>query len=107
MAALPEGTPCWADAMFPDLEAAKSFYSELMGWTYDEGSEEFGNYTQARSDGKLVAAVVPQMPGMESPAAWNLYFASPDAAATAEKIRENGGTLLMEPMQVGEFGTMV
>ncbi|WP_327323386.1 VOC family protein [Streptomyces sp. NBC_01210] len=106
MAALPEGTPCWADAMFPDLEAAKSFYSELMGWTYDEGSEEFGNYTQARSDGRLVAAVVPQMPGMESPAAWNLYFASPDAAATAAKIRENGGTLLMEPMQVGEFGTM-
>ncbi|MFG2500647.1 VOC family protein [Streptomyces sp. NPDC048441] len=107
MSAQPEGTPCWADAMFPDVEAAKSFYGELLGWTFDAGSEEFGGYTMARSDGKAVAAVVPQMPGMDSPAAWNLYFASPDATATAAKIRDNGGTLAMEPTQVGEFGTMV
>ncbi|MYS41169.1 VOC family protein, partial [Streptomyces sp. SID5998] len=26
MAVRPEGTPCWADAMFPDIEAAKRFY---------------------------------------------------------------------------------
>jgi uncharacterized protein len=108
MAAQPEGTPCWTDAMFPDLEAAKTFYSELLGWTYSEGLEEFGYYTQAYSDGKAVAALSPQMPGMESaPAAWNLYFATPDIAATTTKIRDNGGALTMEPMEVGEFGTMV
>ncbi|MGW7070619.1 VOC family protein [Streptomyces sp. NPDC054855] len=107
MSAYPEGTPCWADAMFPDVTAAKSFYGELLGWTFDSGSEEFGGYTQARSDGKAVAAVVPQMQGVEGPAAWNLYFASPDAAATAARIRDNGGTLAVEPTQVGEFGTMV
>ncbi|MEU5951651.1 VOC family protein [Streptomyces sp. NPDC047525] len=106
MPAYPEGTPCWADAMFPDVEAAKSFYGEVLGWTFDSGSEEFGGYTQARSDGKAVAAVVPQMGGSGGPAAWNLYFASPDAAATAAKIRDNGGTLAMEPVQVGDFGTM-
>lgn len=106
MAAYPEGTPCWADAMFPDVQAAKSFYGELLGWTFDSGSEEFGGYTQARSDGKAVAAVFPRMQGMDDPAAWNLYFASPDAAATATKIRDNGGTLAVEPMRVGEFGTM-
>lgn len=106
MSAYSEGTPCWADAMFPDVEAAKSFYGEVLGWTFDSGSEEFGGYTQARSDGKAVAAVVPQMQGMDGPAAWNLYFATPDAAATAAKIRDNGGTLAVEPMQVGDFGTM-
>lgn len=107
MAARPEGTPCWADAMFPDLEAAKSFYGELFGWTFAEASEEFGGYTQALSDGKAVAALVPQMPGMDSPPSWNLYFATPDIAATASKIRDNGGALLMDPMPVGEYGTMV
>lgn len=106
MSAHPEGTPCWADAMFPDVSAAKSFYGELLGWTFDSGSEEFGGYTQARSDGKAVAAVVPQTQGMDGPAAWNLYFASPDASATAAKIRDHGGTLAVEPMAVGEFGTM-
>ncbi|MGW5733454.1 MULTISPECIES: VOC family protein [Streptomyces] len=106
MSAYPEGMPCWTDAMFPDVAAAKSFYGELLGWTFDSGAEEYGGYTQARSDGKAVAAVVPQMQGMEGPAAWNLYFAAPDAAVTAARIRDNGGTLTMEPMPVGEFGTM-
>jgi uncharacterized protein len=106
MAAVPEGTPIWADAMFTDVEGAKAFYAEVLGWTFGESSTEFGNYTQAYADGKAVAAVVPPMPGQEGQSQWCLYLASPDAAATAEKIRQNGGTVLMEPMQVGDFGSM-
>ncbi|MFC9614225.1 VOC family protein [Streptomyces sp. NPDC056938] len=108
MAARPEGAPIWADAMFPDLEAAKRFYGELLGWTFEEGREEFGNYTQAKSDGKRVGALSPQMPGMEgTPPSWNLYLATPDVKATAARVKESGGTLLMEPMEVGDFGSMV
>ncbi|MCF3136430.1 VOC family protein [Streptomyces olivochromogenes] len=106
MAVQPEGTPCWADAMFSDVEGAKSFYGDVLGWTFGESSSEYGNYTQAYVDGHAVAAVVPPMQGQEGQSQWCLYFASPDAAATATRIRENGGEILMEPMQVGEFGTM-
>ncbi|MEU1040737.1 VOC family protein [Streptomyces sp. NPDC005551] len=107
MAVQPEGTPCWADAMFGDVETAKSFYGDVLGWTFGESSTEYGNYTQAYADGKAVAAVVPPMPGQDGQSAWCLYLASPDAAATAQKIRDNGGEVLMGPMQVGDFGTMV
>ncbi|MEU9128417.1 VOC family protein [Kitasatospora sp. NPDC048540] len=107
MTGFPEGAPCWADAMFADVEGAKSFYSEVLGWTFGEASSEYGNYTQAYSDGKAVAAVVPPMPGSEAPSQWCLYFASPDAAATAGKIRSAGGEVVMDPMQVGTFGTML
>ncbi|SEG54007.1 hypothetical protein SAMN05216223_10698 [Actinacidiphila yanglinensis] len=107
MTDFPEGTPCWADAMFSDLEGAKSFYGDVLGWTFGEAAGEYGNYTQAYSDGKAVAAVVPPMPGSEGQSAWCLYLASPDAAATADKVKAAGGELLMEPMQVGEFGTML
>ncbi|MFD8674942.1 VOC family protein [Streptomyces seoulensis] len=106
MAVRSEGTPCWADAMFTDLEGAKQFYGDVLGWTFGESSSEHGNYTQAYADGKAVAAIVPPMPGQESPSQWCLYFASPDAAATAAKVKENGGEVLMEPMRVGDFGTM-
>jgi predicted enzyme related to lactoylglutathione lyase len=92
--------------MFSDVEGAKSFYGDVLGWTFGEESSEYGNYTQAYVDGKAVAAVVPPMPGQEGQSQWCLYFASPDAAATAAKIRAAGGEVLMEPMQVGEFGTM-
>ncbi|MEV1081849.1 VOC family protein [Streptomyces sp. NPDC050211] len=106
MAVQPEGTPCWADAMFSDVEGAKSFYGDVLGWTFGEEATEFGNYTQAYVDGKAVAAVVPPMPGQEDQSQWCLYFASPDVAATAAKIRDNGGQVVMEPMAVGDFGSM-
>ncbi|MBB4980477.1 MULTISPECIES: VOC family protein [Streptomyces] len=108
MAARPEGTPVWTDAMFTDVEGAKTFYGDVLGWDFGEASSEFGNYTQAYKGGKAVAAVVPPMPGQdgEPQSAWCLYFASPDVAATAEKIRGAGGSVLMEPMQVGDFGSM-
>ncbi|MEV3989853.1 VOC family protein [Streptomyces sp. NPDC049837] len=107
MAVQREGAPIWADAMFTDVEGAKSFYGDVLGWTFGEASSEFGNYTEAYSGGKAVAAVVPPMPGAEGQSAWCLYFASPDAAATARKIGDNGGEILMGPMQVGDFGSMV
>ncbi|MFH9614738.1 VOC family protein [Streptomyces pratensis] len=107
MAAESEGTPCWADGTFGDLEEAKRFYGELLGWTYAESMPEYGDYTQAYADGKAVAALSPPMPGQEAPNAWCLYLASPDASATGAKIREHGGQVLVEPMRVGDFGTMV
>ncbi|MET9799662.1 VOC family protein [Streptomyces sp. NPDC006368] len=109
MAVQPEGVPCWADAMFTDLDGAKRFYGDLLGWTFGESKSEYGNYTEAYADGKAVAAVVPPMPGQpeeEARSAWCLYFASPDAEATMRKIRDNGGDVLLEPMQVSDFGTM-
>ncbi|MFD6966778.1 VOC family protein [Streptomyces sp. NPDC059979] len=107
MLEFPEGAPCWVDAMFTDVEGAKTFYGDVLGWTFGEASSEYGNYTQAYSDGKAVAAVVPPMPGVDAPSQWCLYFASPDAAATAGKVTASGGEVLMGPMQVGAFGTML
>ncbi|GAP46520.1 hydroxylase [Streptomyces azureus] len=92
--------------MFSDLEGAKSFYGDVLGWTFAEASTEFGNYTEAYANGKAVAAVVPPMPGQEGQSQWCLYFAARDAAATAARIRDHGGEVLMEPMRVGDFGTM-
>ncbi|MGC3003512.1 VOC family protein [Streptomyces sp. G35A] len=106
MAVRPEGTPCWADATFSDVEGAEHFYGDVLGWTFGEPSAEFGPYTQAYADGRAVAAVVPPMPGQEGPSQWCLYFAAEDAAATAARIRDHGGETLMDPMRVGDLGTM-
>ena len=108
MAAFPDGVPCWADAMIPDLEGAKRFYGELLGWTFEEGSPEFGNYTEARSDGLRVAAVVPTPPEMAgSPPSWSIYFASSRVDETARRIQEAGGTSAVDPMDVADYGRMM
>jgi predicted enzyme related to lactoylglutathione lyase len=92
--------------MFGDVEGAKRFYGGVLGWTFGEASSDYGNYTEAYANGKAVAAVVPPMSGQEGHSQWCLYFASQDAAATAVRVRESGGQVLMEPMEVGDYGTM-
>ncbi|MEU0657506.1 MULTISPECIES: VOC family protein [Streptomyces] len=105
MSAFTEGTPCWADAMLPDLEAGKRFYGELFGWTFDDGDPAYGSYTNAFSDGKRVAGLTPKRDG-RMPTVWGVYFATPDVVATTRRIREAGGKLVMDPMPIGPFGTM-
>ncbi|MET8680099.1 VOC family protein [Streptomyces sp. NPDC004647] len=105
MAAFEEGVPCWVDAMLPDLAAGKRFYGELFDWSFEEGEKEYGYYTQAFHDGRNVAALAPKPDG-RMPTVWNVYLATADAAATVAKIREVGGQIIMDPTEVGGFGTM-
>ena len=103
----PNGTPCWVDYGAADLEAAKSFYADLFGWDFTESSgEEYGGYINSMIDGRLVAGMGPLMGDGDSPS-WTTYFATDDAAAFADKIKDAGGTVVMEPMEVAPFGTMV
>ncbi len=102
---LPPGTPTWVDLSTTDLDAGRRFYEELFGWTTDEpAGPEFGGYAMFRSNGKLVAGSGPVMG--DGPPAWTMYVRSPDAAATAQKVRDAGGEVVAEPMVIGDSGTM-
>lgn len=101
----PAGTPCWADLAVPDVAAAGSFYSAVLGWTLEEAGPEFGGYVMATVDGAAAAGIGPvQAEGQ--PAAWTLYFASADADATATAVAAAGGAVVMPPMDVGPLGRM-
>jgi uncharacterized protein len=104
--AWPDGTPCWIDIGVRDIEAAKAFYSTLFGWEFTGGDPEFGGYLNAAKAGRAVAGMGPLMNPEDSPG-WTTYFATDDAAATAARIREAGGKVVVEPMEVGPMGTMV
>ena len=102
----PDGTPCWIDYGAADMEATKDFYSALLGWEYTGGEPEFGGYLTATKNGEQAAGLGPQQDPNDPPR-WTTYFAASDAAATAARIREAGGTVVVEPMEVGPMGTMV
>jgi hypothetical protein len=102
----PDGTPCWVDYGAADPAAAQAFYGPLLGWDWTESSPEYGGYVNALKGGSQVAGLGPLMePG--APPSWTTYFAASDAAATAGRIRQAGGTVVVEPMEVGPMGTMV
>jgi predicted enzyme related to lactoylglutathione lyase len=101
------GTPCWVDLATPDLEAAERFYGELFGWEVPElpNSEEMGGYRRAKKGGADVAGMMPLMQEGQPPA-WSTYVSVADADATAAAVREAGGAVVSEPMDVMDLGRM-
>jgi predicted enzyme related to lactoylglutathione lyase len=101
----PAGTPCWADLSVPDLPKAVEFYSAVLGWSLVDSGAAFGNYHIAQVNGHAAAGVAPIMVDGQ-PSFWTLYIASEDADATAKLIGENGGTVVMPPMDIASNGRM-
>jgi predicted enzyme related to lactoylglutathione lyase len=102
------GVPCWVDTTQPDPEAAVAFYGGLFGWQFEEvtpaGAPE--RYFTARLGGGDVAAVGSLPQGAPAEAAWNTYVWVADADATAAKVYEARGTVLVPPADVGDAGRM-
>jgi predicted enzyme related to lactoylglutathione lyase len=104
----PDGEPCWADVVTPDLDAAKAFYQALFGWECQGSGPEFGNYTMCLVDGRPVAGITPAPPsGAGFPAMWNVYLASSDADTSAARAEQGGGKILMGPLEIPGSGRMM
>jgi predicted enzyme related to lactoylglutathione lyase len=103
--AWPNGTPCWIDYGVPDVEAAKSLYATVLGWTYEGGDPEYGGYLTCLRNGLQAAGMAPQQDPADPPR-WTTYFATDDADAGVARIREAGGTVVFGPMDVGPMGRM-
>jgi predicted enzyme related to lactoylglutathione lyase len=96
------------DTAQPDPEAATKFYGGLFGWEFEDAMppDVPGKYFMARLRGLDVAAVgsIPeQAPPM---AMWNTYVWVESADETAAKVRDAGGTVVMEPFDILDSGRM-
>jgi uncharacterized protein len=103
-----DGEPCWADVMAVDVDAAMDFYGALFGWTFTEAGPDFGDYVLAQCDGRTVAGISPPPPGSETlPSAWTLYLAAHDLDATAHRVEQRDGKIIMGPLAIGDHGRML
>jgi uncharacterized protein len=102
------GVPCWIDTSQPDPVAAAAFYGDLFGWELEDvmppGSP--APYYMARLRGGDVAAVSAPADGAAAGATWNTYVWVEDADATAIAVRDAGGTVVREPMDIMDFGRL-
>ncbi|MFF4353016.1 VOC family protein [Streptomyces sp. NPDC001530] len=98
------GGPCWTELGTSDLEAAKRFYSDLLGWRPEtDPRQEAGGYTVAHLGDAPVAAITPLYQDSQ-PVAWNVSFAVADVDAAAEAVTAAGGTVVLGPMDVFDVG---
>jgi|SRR5579859_6667976 len=105
-----QGTPNWVDLQTTDQAAAKSFYSAVFGWSYDDQPMDAGAvYSIAKIGDASVAAIAPQSPELAAagaPPMWNTYLAVDSVDEAAAKVAPAGGTVAMEPFDVMDAGRM-
>ena len=99
------GAPSWVDLGTPDVEAAAAFYEAVLGWKFQSAGPDAGGYGMFTLDGKTVAAAGPLGEPGASPS-WTVYFHTPDANATAEAVKQAGGSVRAEPFDVFTAGRM-
>ncbi|MEP7159139.1 MAG: VOC family protein, partial [Chloroflexota bacterium] len=103
----PAGVPAWIDTNQPDAEAPRIFYGGLFDWRFENRMPaESSTYLVATLDGKDVAAVGTPLPGGPATPAWNTYVAVDDADDSVAKVREAGGTVIVDALDVGDLGRL-
>ena len=97
------GTFSWAELATSDADGAKSFYSTLFGWEYDDSPIGDGQvYSMALRDGSHVAAIF----SSDEPPHWNSYVTVGSVDEVTPRVGEHGGSVLAEPFDVMDVGRM-
>jgi uncharacterized protein len=99
------GVPSWVDVGVDDPARTAAFFTELWGWDCPEGPPETGGYRTCTLRGRRVAGITPRM-NPAAPPAWSCYVDVDSADEAAAAVRANGGSVLVEPMDVMDLGRM-
>jgi predicted enzyme related to lactoylglutathione lyase len=101
-----EGVFVWDEVLTTDVEAAKRFYGEVVGWeTREMDMGPNGVYVLFSSGGADRAGCMSMPPGAEGvPPNWMTYIGTGDADATAAKAEDLGATIMREPWDVETVG---
>lgn len=103
------GHCAWNELSTTDPEAAKAFYCSQFGWSKGDDMDmgPMGKYEFLMAGGERPFGVgaVMKKPEEMPVSMWTFYFRVPNIDAAAEAVKANGGTILVEPMEVpgGEF----
>jgi len=95
------GTISWVDLSTPDIEGAKVFYAELLGWELTTQSTDMGDYVVGSVGGRDVAGMMAQPDEVAGqPATWTAFVVVGDIEATLARVTEAGGSVLQPPFEI-------
>ncbi|MBT8203097.1 MAG: VOC family protein [Acidimicrobiia bacterium] len=102
------GTLFWNELITDDTAAATEFYAAVFGWKAETAEMPNGPYTSFWADGNVEGNAAAGMLGkteeMQFPNSWGVYFAIDDVEETLNTVKDNGGQVLMQPMDVPQVG---
>lgn len=98
----------WYELLSSDPEAAKAFYTELLGWetaVFDGAAGPYTMWMRAESDpiGGLMK-LPDEAAAQGAPSHWLGYVHTPDTDATVARAQELGGKVCAGPMDIPTVG---
>ncbi|MBZ8133626.1 VOC family protein [Afifella sp. IM 167] len=103
----PHGIFYWNELMTHDVEAAKRFYADTIGWSFDSMPMDGGaTYWVAMAGDKPVGGIFDlKSAGLaEVPEAWMAYIAVDDVDARCAKASGAGAEIMRPPFDVPGVG---
>ena len=97
----------WNELLTKDVERAKKFYQQTIGWSFEKMPMQDGaTYWVASIGGKPVGGLFPtDRPGFEQvPEAWMSYLAVDDVDARVKKATAAGAKLMRPIFDVPHVG---
>lgn len=90
------GAMSWNELYTTDVEKAKTFFAELLGWTYE--TDDKSRYTTILNNGRMNGGIFALTPEMaEMPPCWVVYFTVENLEQAVEKVTDLGGKIYMPP----------
>lgn len=90
-----------------DLTSAKDFYGELLGWTFTETKTIYGNpYLVIHKEGTMVGGMMLKdgnVPAEVAPC-WDPYITVDDVDASAKRVENLGGEVILPPTHIPKVG---
>lgn len=101
------GQVIWHDLATRDLAAAKAFYGELFGWTFEQLTTEGRQYTVVYLDGSPIGGMFAfsTKDTDKSSGEWLVSLSAADVKADAQQFVTAGGEVLEPMREVPERGT--
>ncbi len=99
------GAFSWFELITTDVARAKKFYSALFSWDTEDMNMGDMNYTVVKVGKEGLGGIMktpPQAEGM--PPNWGVYVTVDDVDATAGKVEELGGKILVPPTDIPTVG---
>ena len=103
---MPHGNFYWTELMTRDVETAKKFYTDTIGWTFDGMPMPDGTYWVAKMGDTPVGGLFPiggpQWDGV--PEHWLPYLAVDDVDARVKKAQAAGAKLMRPAFDIPGVG---
>ena len=97
-----EGIWCHIEIPSSDVQRCKSFYGEVFGWQFQEIPEMDDYVMYTTREGGIGGGISTR--GDQTPPHMLNYVLVSDIETTVERVRNNGGNVLMEKTEVPNAG---